>query len=77
MIEDRALTWEERRKLVLDLFKQGKRRRDIAKMARMSFTDIKRIIDKEYGSQLEKNQAELSNYSRALKLFLGGANLLK
>lgn len=77
MSEDRALTWEERRKLVLDLFKQGKRRRDIAKIARMSFTDIKRIIDKEYGSQLEKDQAESSNYSRALKLFLGGAKPVK
>ena len=77
MSEDRALTWEEKRKLVLELYKQGKRRKEIAKKARMSFTDIKRIIDKEYGSQLEKNQAELSNYSRALKLFLGGAKPVK
>ena len=76
MSEDRALTWEEKRKLVLELYKQGKRRKEIAKKARMSFTDIAIIINKEYGTKKEV-KAELSNYSQALKLFLGGVEPVK
>ena len=45
-------------------------------MARMSFTDIKKIIDEEFGPTEEKKNGkntELSPYSQALKLFLRGA----
>jgi hypothetical protein len=75
MSKDFALTREDKEQLVLDLYRQGKRNREIAKIARMSFTDIKIIIDREYGTKQEKNKvkAELSNYSQALKMFSGGA----
>ena len=42
----------------------------------MSFTDIKRIIDAEFGPTEEKKKGkntEISPYSQALKLFLSGA----
>ena len=42
----------------------------------MSFTDIKRIIDAEFGPKEEKKKGkntEISPYSQALKLFLSGA----
>jgi hypothetical protein len=70
-----AVTWEDREQQVLDLFEQGKRRRDIAKICRMNFTDIKKIVDSKYGAKQNKNKSksEISGYQQALKLFLGGA----
>ena len=71
-----ALSYEDKKNKVLALYRQGKRRREIAKMARMSFTDIKKIIDEEFGPTEEKKNGkntELSPYSQALKLFLSGA----
>jgi hypothetical protein len=60
--------------MVLDLFEQGKKRRDIASVCRMSFTDIKKIIDSKYGPKRQNNKLknEKSKYSEALKLFLSG-----
>ena len=40
-------TREEKEKLVLDLYNQGKSTREIAQIAHMSFRDIGRIVDKE------------------------------
>ena len=71
-----ALTSEDRENMVIALYRQGKTRREIAKIARMSFTDIKKIIDGEFGPKEEKKKGkntELSPYSQALKLFLSGA----
>lgn len=72
---DFALTREAREQLVLDLYRQGKTRRQIAQAARMSFTDIGELINREYGSKQQKNKMkpELSTFSQALKMFLGGA----
>jgi hypothetical protein len=69
-----AVTWEDREQMVLDLFEQGKKRRDIASVCRMSFTDIKKIIDSKYGPKRQNNNLknEKSKYSEALKLFLSG-----
>jgi chromosome segregation ATPase len=69
-----AVTWEDREQQVLDLFRQGKKRRDIAKICRMSFTDIKKIVDSKYGPKRQNNNLknEISKYSEALKLFLSG-----
>jgi hypothetical protein len=71
---DFAVTWEDREQQVLDLFEQGKRRRDIAKICRMNFTDIKKIVDSKYGAKQQKNKSnsDTSSYQQALKLFLSG-----
>lgn len=60
---------------VLDLYRQGKRRREIASIVRMNFSDIKTIIDREFGPKEDKKSAKNTDsvYSQALKLFLGGA----
>ena len=71
-----ALTSEDRGNMVIALYRQGKTRREIAKIARMSFTDIKKVIDGEFGPKEEKKNGKntgLSPYSQALKLFLSGA----
>ena len=41
------LTREEKEKLVLDLYNQGKSTREIAQIAHMSFRDIGAIIEKK------------------------------
>ena len=72
---DFTVTWEDRKLQVLDLFEQGRKRRDIAKICRMNFTDIKKIVDSKYGPPQDKNKSkcEMSGYQLALKLFLGNA----
>lgn len=73
--DDVPLYTVDKEAMVLDLYRQGKRRRDIASIARMNFSDIKTIIDREFGSKEEKNKAkntEQNVYSEALKLFLAG-----
>ena len=70
------LSYEDKKNKVLALYRQGKRRRQIAKIARMSFTDIKKIVDAEFGPTEEKKNGknnQLSPFSQALKLFLSGA----
>jgi hypothetical protein len=75
-------TRQEREKLVLDLYNQGKTIREIAKEVRMSFRDIGAILNKALeekkreGSkeeqdniESEKNQERLSVSSQAYKLF--------
>lgn len=71
-----VLSSEDRQNMVLALYRQGKTRREIAKIARMSFTDIGTIINREFGPKEEKKKGkntEISPYSQALKLFLSGA----
>jgi hypothetical protein len=60
--------------MVIDLYRQGKRQREIASIVRMSFSDIKTILDREFGSKEQKKgqRNEESLYSKALKLFLSG-----
>jgi hypothetical protein len=73
--DDVPLFTVDKEAMVLDLYRQGKRRRDIASIARMNFSDIKTIIDREFGSKEEKKKAkntEQNVYSEALKLFLAG-----
>jgi transposase len=69
------LTRQERERLVLELYNQGKTIREIAKEARMSFRDIEVILNKTFAEKAEglKEQQEeiqrLSVSSRAYKLF--------
>ena len=69
-----VLTREEKERLVLDLYNQGKSTREIAEEARMSFRDIGAILDKaEEEKKTSKEQAEKTSQStQAYKLFSEG-----
>jgi hypothetical protein len=54
--------------LAIELYKQGKTRRQIAEVAHMSFKDIADIINEYTG----ENKSEKSKDSRAFELFLQG-----
>jgi hypothetical protein len=82
-IEDMTiLTRQERERLVLDLYNQGKTYREISKEARISPRDIRIILNKAFEEKTEeqgikqnnnnggeKNQEHLSLSSQAYKLF--------
>ena len=67
------LTRQERERLVLDLYNQGKTIREIAKEVRMSFRDIGAILNKEVEEKTEglkeQEQQHLSLSAQAYKLF--------
>jgi transposase len=69
------MTRQERERLVLNLYNQGKTIREIAKEVRMSFRDIGAILNKTFVEKAEgsKEQQEeiqqLSDSSQAYKLF--------
>ncbi len=66
-----VLTRQQRERLVLDLYSQGKNTREIAEEARMSFSAIGAILKKaeeEKEAQGEQEQ-KLSLASQAYKLF--------
>jgi transposase len=71
------LNRQEREKLVLDLYNQGKTIREIAKEVRMSFRDIGVILKKTFPEKaegLKEQQEELQQLSvstQAYKLFSG------
>jgi hypothetical protein len=60
--------------MVIDLYKQGKKIRQIAPLVRMNFSDIGTIINREFGAKEEKNRVKNTDsvYSQDLKLFLSG-----
>src|SRR5919109_750736 len=64
-----VLTREQKERLVLDLYNQGKSTREIAEEARMSFRDIGVILDKaEEEKEASKEQAEkVSQSTQAYK----------
>ena len=74
MSDDIPLFRVDKEVMVIELYRQGKRIKEIASIVRMNFSDIKTIIDREFGSKQEKNKAkaESGTYSQALKLFIGG-----
>jgi septation ring formation regulator EzrA len=76
------LTRQERERLVLNLYNQGKTIREIAKEVRMSFRDIKVILDKLVeekieGSEEQEQQQHLSLSAQAYKLFSDGKTPLE
>lgn len=72
------LTRQEKEKLVIDLYNQGKTIRDIAKQLRMSFRDIGTILKKTSGD-VEENQSkeQLSPSTQAYRLFSEGKTLVE
>ncbi len=85
------LTRQERERLVLDLYNQGKTIREIAKEVRMSFRDIGDILNKAFeektqgikeqdGAEKNQNQEQeqhLSLAAQAYKLFSERKTLLE
>src|SRR5919112_3798650 len=79
------MTRQERERLVVDLYNQGKTIREIAKEARMSFRDIGVILNKRIeekteakgqqdnsGTEKKHEEQQLSLYTQSYKLFCEG-----
>ena len=68
------LSRQEKERLVVDLYNQGKTIRDIAKDLRMSFRDIGSILKKASGEKEEKQDIKesLSPSTQAYRLFSKG-----
>ena len=74
------LTRQEKERLVIELYNQGKTIREISKKARMSFRDIGAILKKASGEKEEsqdKEQSLLSPSSQAYQLFSEGKTLIE
>jgi transposase len=69
-----VLTRQERERLVLDLYNQGKNTSEIAEEARMSFSAIGAILKKsEQENETSKEQTQkMSQAAQAYKLFSDG-----
>jgi hypothetical protein len=65
------LTRQEKERLVINLYNQGKTIREISKEVRISFRDIGAILRKESGEEQNEKQS-LSQSSRAYSLFSEG-----
>jgi transposase len=66
------LNKHQKKALVIEYYKQGKTRRQIAETVHMSFKDIADIINKYTGDDKQANNPEKSKDSRAFELFLQG-----
>jgi transposase len=65
-----VLSRQEKEKLVLDLYNQGKSTREIAQEVRMSFSGIGAILKAEEEKEAQgKQEQKLSLASQAYKLF--------
>ena len=67
-----SLNRHQKKALVIELYKQGKTRRQIAEIVHMSFKDIADIINEYTGEGKQINKPEKSKDSRAFELFLQG-----
>jgi transposase len=66
------LNRHQKKALVIELYNQGKTRRQIAEIAHMSFKDIADIINEYTGEEKLVNKPEKSKESRSFELFLQG-----
>jgi hypothetical protein len=68
-----SLNQHQKKALVIQLYEQGKTRRQIAEVVHMSFKDIADVIKKHTGEDSEsKDKPEKSKAARAFELFLQG-----
>ena len=67
------LTRKEKEELVIELYKQGKTIREIAKEVHMSFSRISEIINEYEGY---RKKVPVSKETKALKLFKKGKDLV-
>jgi transposase len=65
-----SLNRNQKKALVIDLYSQGKTRRQIAEIVHMSFKDIADIINEYTGEDIRGNKPEKSKDARAFELFL-------
>lgn len=65
------LNKHQKKALVIELYEQGKTRRQIAEVVHMSFKDIADIIN-EYNGEDKQVKPEKSKDSRTFELFLQG-----
>jgi transposase len=65
-----SLNRNQKKALVIDLYSQGKTRRQIAEIVHMSFKDIADIINEYTGEDIRVNKPEKSKDARAFELFL-------
>src|SRR4030095_9665938 len=72
MSEIVQLNKHQKKALVIELYKQGKTRRQIAESVHMSFKDIADIINEYTGEDKQVNKLEKSKDARAFELFLQG-----
>jgi hypothetical protein len=70
-----VLTKKEKKKLVIEMYENGKTTRQIAKELRMSLRDIG-IILREYNKEPEPNPAK-SDHAKAFQLFSKGKDLIQ
>ena len=66
------LNRHQKKALVIELYKQGKTRRQIAEIVHMGFKDIADIINEYTGEDKQINKPEKSKDARAFELFLQG-----
>ena len=66
------LNRHQKKALVIDLYNQGKTRRQIAEVVHMGFKDIADVIRKHTGEDNSVNKSEKSKDARAFELFLQG-----
>ena len=62
-----------KKEIVIELYKKGENRRNIAKVAHLSFSSISKIINEYEGQKQPK--PEKSNTAKAFKLFSEGVSL--
>ena len=72
MSEIVLLNQHQKKALVIELYKQGKTRRQIAETVHMSFKDIADVINEYTGEDIQVNKPEKSKDARAFELFLQG-----
>ena len=68
----KSSTAHQKRALVIELYNQGKTRRQIAEIVHMSFKGIADIINEYTGEDITTNKSEKSKDARAFELFLQG-----
>ena len=72
MSETVLLNKHQKKALVIQLYQEGKTRRQIAEVVHMGFKDIADIINEYTGEDKRVNKPEKSKDSRAFELFLQG-----
>ena len=73
MSEFTSLNQHQKKALVIQLYEQGKTRRQIAEVVHMSFKDIADVIKKHTGEDSDSaDKSEKSKTARAFELFLKG-----
>ena len=67
-----SLNRHQKKALVIELYNQGKTRRQIAEIVHMSFKDIADVINECIGEDIRVNKSEKSKDAQAFELFLQG-----